>query len=158
MKYLRNNYIEENFDKIIKIIDKKKIDINVNYLYIALEDNIDKTIKVNNKYYCYCDKWIAIVMLLMTKCKDSNMITKGYIKNTTPYIKENNKGDINNMINKFNSIYLYEIINTKNFIPIINNDIIYKFYTTKNIVINDKIFINDIFDVLDSQNVKLIYK
>ena len=131
------NYIFiKNIDEIIKIINKKISIENPNILYILSFDSYDSVIN-DNIIYAFSEIWIGISFLF------SKNITKGY-KNNKPYIYDPSDSLINNK----KDIFIYEIIDTNNFIPIVNNEYIYKYYTYNQSYFNNKNIINNVYKYL----------
>lgn len=156
VEYLDNeDYIFiNNIDEIIKIINKKIAIENPNKLYFAsfsyfgstqsLGKECDNIIK-NDIIYAYSEIWIALISLF------GNKITKG-INNKKPFI-----GDLNNCIeNNIKKIYLYEIIETEYYIPLINDKHIYKYYIHKYTFYNNFIIIENLEKFLNEQNINII--
>lgn len=55
------------------------------------------------------------------------------------------------------SCYIYEIIDTENFLPCPSKINVYKYVTTKPIKINRKLEINNILQQLKKSNINIIY-
>ena len=149
IKYIENlkneNYIFiKDVDEIIKIINKKILISNPDKLYYASYSYFDIYIEENiiNTYINY---WLAIVSIFGNKIikinDDNNFILK----------------DPNNLLNySKKQIYIYEIDNTDNFIPIISNKYVYKYYIYNKCKFNKRIQINDLKSIFNDLKIKII--
>ena len=129
---------EDEIKMIQYYVKDKKGTYNIidNILYILSFDSYDSVIN-DNIIYAFSEIWIGISFLF------SKNITKGY-KNNKPYIYDPSDSLINNK----KDIFIYEIIDTNNFIPIVNNEYIYKYYTYNQSYFNNKNIINNVYKYL----------
>jgi hypothetical protein len=144
------NYIFiSNIDEIIKIINKKKSISNPDKLYFASFELYENEYNVieNNIINAYTEIWLAIISLF------GNNISKGF-KNNKPYIHDYN----NYILNNEKNIYLYEIYETKNFIPIVNDEYIYKYYIYNLTYFNDKIIITNLNEYFENLDIYIKFK
>ena len=149
IKYIENlkneNYIFiKDVNEIIKIINKKILVSNPEKLYYASYSYFDIFIEeeIINTYINY---WLAIVSIF------GNKIIK--INNNNNFILK----DPNNLLNySKKNIYIYEIDNTENFIPIISNKYVYKYYIYKKCKFSKIIQVNDLKTIFSDLKIKII--
>ena len=154
--YNKIGYVNMNIDTIINTIElNTQIDIP-DILYIVSDSKYDKKIPINNLsninnfLIAYNDEWLAltsphIININILNPNEPFNIIKG-IKKNKPFIKINNN-NIKILQNKF---YLYEIINTDNFIAYPSKKNIYKYITSKFIKINRILEITNLYkQILD---------
>ena len=149
----RNNLViqyqkmEYKLDTINNIINAIEIAYNTdipNMLYFASKENFNKKITLKqNKIIAYEDQWIALISAL-----SNNNISKGYSSSGQPYVKCN--PSILNI-----PIYLYLITDTKSFSPIPSKNKLYKYQSAKQITINKKILIDNIYDKLKELKINI---
>jgi hypothetical protein len=149
----RNNLViqyqkmEYQLDTINNIINAIEIAYNTdipNMLYFASKENFNKKIMLKqNKIIAYEDQWIALISAL-----SNNNISKGYSSSGQPYVKCN--PSILNI-----PIYLYLITDTKSFSPIPSKNKLYKYQSAKQITIDKKIFIDNIYDKLKELKINI---
>ena len=149
----RNNLViqyqkmEYQLDTINNIINAIEIAYNTdipNMLYFASKENFNKKITLKqNKIIAYEDQWIALISAL-----SNNNISKGYSSSGQPYVKCN--PSILNI-----PIYLYLITDTKTFSPIPSKNKLYKYQSAKQLTINKKILIDNIYDKLKELKINI---
>lgn len=149
----RNNLViqyqkmEYQLDTINNIINAIEIAYNTdipNMLYFASKENFNKKIMLKqNKIIAYEDQWIALISAL-----SNNNISKGYSSSGQPYVKCN--PSILNI-----PIYLYLITDTKSFSPIPSKNKLYKYQSAKQITIDKKVFIDNIYDKLKELKINI---
>ena len=153
--YKKLNYNLISLNNIIKSIelnyhnDKPKILYhcsNINYKKkIILDNNIDDCYISS-----YTEDWIAIVSPYINDNTTLN-IHKG-LKNKKKYVNLSN----NNIKDLNRTLYLYEIIDTSDFVPFPSKNNIYKYISSKQIKINRVIEINNIIEHLNKLNINII--
>lgn len=149
----RNNLViqyqkmEYQLDTINNIINAIEIAYNTdipNMLYFASKENYNKKIMLKqNKIIAYEDQWIALISAL-----SNNNISKGYTSSGQPYVKCNPS-----ILNT--PIYLYLITDTKSFSPIPTKNKLYKYQSAKQLTINKKILIDNIYDKLKELKINI---
>jgi hypothetical protein len=155
--YTKINYITMNLNMILNTI-------NLNYqvsipdkLYYASFIKYEKKIPIISDYIIvYSQEWLALTGILNTSDKinnndnSDNNIEKGILKGI-PFIKVSNAQE-KKMKQKG---YIYEIIDTENFLPFPTKNDIYKYFTTKPIKINRSLNLNNILSELKKLNVNI---
>ena len=149
----RNNLViqyqkmEYQLDTINNIINAIEIAYNTdipNMLYFASKENFNKKIMLKqNKIIAYEDQWIALISAL-----SNNNISKGYSSSGQPYVKCN--PSILNI-----PIYLYLITDTKSFSPIPTKNKLYKYQSAKQLTIDKKILIDNIYNKLKELKINI---
>lgn len=149
----RNNLViqyqkmEYQLDTINNIINAIEIAYNTdipNMLYFASKENYNKKIMLKqNKIIAYEDQWIALISAL-----SNNNISKGYSSSGQPYVKCN--PSILNI-----PIYLYLITDTKSFSPIPTKNKLYKYQSAKQLTIDKKILIDNIYNKLKELKINI---
>jgi len=149
----RNNLViqyqkmEYQLDTINNIINAIEIAYNTdipNMLYFASKENYNKKIMLKqNKIIAYEDQWIALISAL-----SNNNISKGYSSSGQPYIKCN--PSILNI-----PIYLYLITDTKSFSPIPTKNKLYKYQSAKQLTIDKKVLIDNIYNKLKELKINI---
>ena len=130
------------------------------FYIILLLINMKKKIPIlSEPLYLYNKEWLAITNILNTShlnninVDNDNDIVKG-IKNNKPYIMITN-----NQYNRLSkSGYIYEIIDTTDFLPYPSKHNIYKYLTMKSIKINRTIYIKNIINQIKNLNISVIIK
>lgn len=147
-QYKKKGYIIETFKKTCDIIDARNLKLYPDILFICDEKQHVNKIISKNKIYAYTDLWFAL-----TSSQSSIIKEKGLTDDNVPYIKIDKK-----ILEKLKaSTNLYVLKDVKNFIPIIKNGIVHKYYSLKPVKINKSIFIDDIFLKLKEIGVKFLY-
>ena len=149
----RNNLViqyqkmEYQLDTINNIINAIEIAYNTdipNMLYFASKENFNKKIMLKqNKIIAYEDQWIALISAL-----SNNNISKGYSSSGQPYVKCN--PSILNI-----PIYLYLITDTKSFSPIPTKNKLYKYQSAKQLTIDKKVLIDNIYNKLKELKINI---
>ena len=158
--YNKLNYINMNLISIINIIELY-LQIQIpNILYYSTFNKYEKKIPIlSEPLYLYNKEWLAITNILNTShlnninVDNDNDIVKG-IKNDKPYIMITK----NQFKRLSKSGYIYEIIDTTNFLPYPSKHNIYKYLTMKSIKINRTIHIQNIINQIEDLNISIIIK
>lgn len=143
--YNKLKYESKSITSIISILINNINKVTLPSLYISAYEKFDKKIKNENRLIAYSIPWLAIISL-------EKGFKKGFRKNNA-YIKENDK-DSFNTLNK--ECYLYEV-NNNNFYFHENGHNI-KFASLDDIQITNTYYIEDIFNYMKNNGIKLISK
>ena len=157
--YLKINYIQFSLTSIINILELKYQIQTPSILYYSSFIKYDKKIPVlQNMIYAYSEEWLALSSILISENNlnkiDNNLtnVEKGMNKDGSIYLKLSK-----NQIKKFNNIgYLYEIVNTDNFLPFPTKNNIYKYMTIKPIKINRVLQIDNIFNQIKQLKINIL--
>ena len=149
IKYIENikneNYIFlDNINDIIKIINKKILISNPDKLYYASYQYFDDHIELN-VINTYINIWLSIISIFGNKIIKMNNNNNFTLKDPQGLLKYSKK-----------NIYIYQIEETENFIPIINNKYVYKYYINNKCKFTKRIQINDLKTVFSDLKIKII--
>jgi hypothetical protein len=158
--YNKLNYINMNLISIVNIIELN-LQIKIpNILYYSTFNKYEKKIPVlSEPLYLYNNEWLALTNILNTShlnninVDNDNDIVKG-IKNNKPYIVITQ----NQLTRLSKAGYIYEIIDTTNFLPYPSKNNVYKYLTMKPIKINRTIYIKNIINQIKNLNISVITK
>lgn len=153
--YKKLNYNLISLQNIIKSIELNYYNEKPKILYHCSTINHNKKILISSNdddYYIstYTEDWLAIVSPYIDDNVTLN-IQKG-IKDKKKYVKltKDNINDLNR------TLYLYEILDTYNFVPYPSKNNIYKYISSKPIKINRMIEINNVIEHLNNLNIDII--
>ena len=149
IKYVENikneNYIFlDNINDIIKIINKKILISTPDKLYYASYQYFDDHIELN-VINTYINIWLSIISIFGNKIIKINNNNNFTLKDPQGLLKYSKK-----------NIYIYQIEETENFIPIVNNKYVYKYYTNNKCKFTKRIQINDLKSVFIDLKIKII--
>lgn len=155
--YTKINYITMNLNMILNTINLNDQISIPNKLYYASFIKYEKKIPIiSDHIIVYSQEWLALTGILNTSDKinnndnSDNNIEKGILKGV-PFVKVSNAQE-KKMKQKG---YIYEIIDTENFLSFPTKNDIYKYFTTKPIKINRSLILNNILSELKKLNVNI---
>ena len=163
--YTKIGYVLMNLQPVINTIElNQQIDIP-EIVYYASFVKYEKKIPIMSNMICsYTKEWLALSSILITDptLHKVNQNINEQVNNESNLEKGvNNNGEFIRM-NKEQAKkmqkggYIYEIINTENFMPYPTKRNIYKYFTVKPIKINRVLYIDNIFNQLKKLNVNII--
>jgi hypothetical protein len=163
--YTKIGYVLMNLQPVINTIElNQQIEIP-EIVYYASFIKYEKKIPImSNMIYAYTKEWLALGSILITdpilhkvnqdnnyQINNESNLEKG-INNNGQFIRMNKEQA--KKIQKGG--YIYEIINTENFMPYPSKRNIYKYFTVKPIKINRVLYIDNVFDQLKNLKINVI--